>query len=126
MVRDVESESPRVLIIDDDESMRLTTAAALEHCETYLAESAARAVKLMTEIRFDAVICDMVMPAMTGAELYDSLPVDSVLRHRFLFMTGGGLPVAIQSFLALTAVPILKKPFRVSQLREAVDSLVAS
>ncbi len=113
----------RVLIVDDDASMRITTAAALEHCEAQVVASAQEALAHIAVTDFDVVICDLVMPEMTGAELYASLPQDSALRCRFLFMTGGALPVAIQSFLALTSVPVLRKPFQVNELREAVRAV---
>tara|TARA_R110002096_G_scaffold77896_5_gene183231 strand:- start:8 stop:361 length:354 start_codon:yes stop_codon:yes gene_type:complete len=113
----------RVLIIDDDHSMRVTTAASLEHCDTHMVSSAREAIACLATMQFDVVVCDLVMPEMTGAELYAALPSDSPLRDRFLFMTGGSLPVAIESFLALTSVKVLRKPFRVDDLREAVRTL---
>jgi CheY-like chemotaxis protein len=116
----------RVLIVDDDASMRITMAASLEHCDTQVAASGREAIECMAMIDFDVVVCDLVMPEMTGAELYASLPADSPFRSRFLFMTGGALPVAIQSFLALTSVPLLRKPFRVKDLREAVWTVATS
>ncbi len=106
--------------------MRITTGAALANCEVHLAASAESALRRLEDLEFDAVVCDLVMPVMTGAELYASLPEDSPLRTRFLFMTGGSLPIAIESFLALVSVPVLRKPFRVAELREAVDALLAS
>ena len=66
------------------------------------------------------------MPEMTGAELYAALPEDSPVRDRFIFMTGGALPKAIQAFLALTSVPLLRKPFRVDDLREAVRAVACA
>ncbi len=106
--------------------MRITTGAALDACEVHLAASAESALRRISDLKFDVVVCDLVMPVMTGAELYLALPEDSPLKKRFLFMTGGSLPLAIESFLALVSVPVLRKPFRVAELREAVGALLAS
>ena len=104
--------------------MRIVTSAALAHYELEVADSAAQAQERIAAANFDAILCDLVMPIMTGVELYEWLPSASPLRARFLFMTGGALPVAIQSFVALTAVPVLRKPFRVDELRKAVADIL--
>jgi len=106
--------------------MRVTLEAALSTmAEVHAVSSAIEAKGLIEGGTYHAIVCDLVMPEMTGAELYESLPVDSLVRKRFLFMTGGGLPVALQSFISLCSVPILQKPFRVDVLREAVASVLA-
>ena len=118
-------ESPmRVLIVDDDESMRITISAALAKYQLTDADSAGAAQACLQAGEFDAVVCDLVMPGMTGVELYEWLPVHSPLRRHFLFMTGGALPVAIQSFVALSQVPLLRKPFGLGELREAVSAIL--
>ena len=122
----LQAPRPIVLIVDDDEGMRTTTSAALEDCQTTVVARAAEALEHLAQAAFDVVVCDLVMPVMTGAELYESLPPDSPIRRRFLFMTGGALPRSIQSFLALVPVPVLAKPFRVEELREAVAAVMAS
>lgn len=114
----------RVLIIDDDEGMRFTVSAILAEYDVSLAPSARDAVVLLESLVYDAVLCDVMMPVMTGAELYESLPPDSPMRSRFVFMTGGALPCSMRSFLALRAVPVLQKPFGVEELRKAVGSVL--
>ncbi len=114
-----------MLVVDDDPHMRVGMGASLAKYDVTLAESAAKALACMAHSSFDVVVCDLVMPGMTGAELYGSLPLDSPLQRRFIFTTGGSLPVGIASFVALSSVPVLQKPFGVAQLREAVAVVLA-
>ena len=102
--------------------MRVTVAASLEDYEVELAASAAEALNALASSDFAVVLCDLMMPEMTGAELFEALPSDSPFRERFVFMTGGGLPIGLQSFVALASPRVLDKPFTVAQLREVVAS----
>jgi two-component system response regulator HydG len=61
----------RVLIIDDDDSMREVLEAALgpRGFETTSVGSASEGLRLLAEREFDVVVTDMSMPEMTGVEL---------------------------------------------------------
>jgi CheY-like chemotaxis protein len=108
------------LVVDDEEYIRITIEATLEGYEILLAESALAAQEVLLSQEFDVVLCDLMMPGMTGLELFESLPADSPIRERFVFMTGGALPIAVESFLALATPRIISKPFTISKLREVV------
>lgn len=65
----------KILIIDDDESLRLLVAYALK-VEGYLISMAADGAAGLAQIRHkapDAVICDVVMPGMDGFEVLHNL-----------------------------------------------------
>jgi CheY-like chemotaxis protein len=118
----------RVLVVDDDEGVRVTIEASLEgDYQVTTACSAALALSALgaSANPFDVVICDLMMPEMTGPELFESLPEDSPLRKCFVFITGGNLPIAVESFVSLAAVPILKKPFTIAAIRAAVNEVAA-
>ena len=117
--------SAKVLVVDDDPQMRVGMGASLAEYDVTLVDSAAKALACMARNSFDVILCDLVMPGMTGAELYGSLGQDSPMQRRFIFTTGGALPVGIASFVALCSVPVLQKPFGVAQLREAVAVVLA-
>jgi DNA-binding NtrC family response regulator len=60
----------RVLLVDDEPSIRLTTRALLED-DYYVREAASgrEALRLLNERRFDVICTDYRMPGMTGVEL---------------------------------------------------------
>jgi CheY-like chemotaxis protein len=111
-------------VVDDDEAMRVTVEATLEGYEVVLAASAAEALAALAIAEFDMVLCDLLMPQMTGSELYESLEADSPLRSKFVFMSGGSLPIGVESFVALAQPRMLYKPFTIAQLREVVAELL--
>ncbi len=62
-----------ILIVDDEKNYPLILSAVLEEegFETLTANSAAEALKLLSEAEIDLVLTDMKMPAMDGMELLD-------------------------------------------------------
>ncbi len=67
--------SPRILLVDDEPSIRLTLGANLELAdfEVVEADSAARALELLAEQHFDLVLSDVLMPGMNGVELFQQI-----------------------------------------------------
>lgn len=118
--------SERVLVVDDDQGTRVVLEAALECYQVRCASSALEAQDMLDAEDFDLVICDVMMPRMTGAELYQTLPEDSPMRERFVFMTGGALSMSTRSFLALVPWRVLEKPFTIAQVRDLVAGRLAA
>src|SRR5262245_42654444 len=62
----------RVLLVDDEPGLLVTTAAnlELEGLEVVTALNAAEALAALARERFDVVISDIRMPGMSGIDLY--------------------------------------------------------
>ena len=62
---------PRILIVDDDEGVRLAVCLALSAlgCVTEAVAGAAEALGRFRPGRYRAVVTDLAMPAMSGLEL---------------------------------------------------------
>ena len=72
---------------------------------------------------YDAILCDMMMPEMTGEQLYEAvLATDPEQARRIIFMTGGAFTEGTRQFLERVRNPQLTKPFKV----EEVETLLAS
>jgi PAS domain S-box-containing protein len=118
----------RVLIVDDELAVGRTLALVLgsEH-EVTVMTSAAEALAFVrdqgTEV-FDAVLCDLLMPGMTGMELFQTVQRElPELARRFLFMTGGLAPRRLGAQLN-PQTPLFEKPFDLDQIRATLRSLV--
>jgi CheY-like chemotaxis protein len=116
----------RVLVIDDDvrvaESLRRVLRG--EHDVTILHDAETALAHLRQGADYDVVLCDLMMPRMTGMELHDRLAgTGSRLVERFVFLTGGAFTAAARHFLEQVPNPRLEKPFDTAALRELVRRL---
>jgi len=121
------TERGRVLVVDDDRVVltaieRLLTS---EH-DVVTASSAAEALTLVRGgASFDVILCDLMMPQMTGIDLYLALeethPEES---QRMIFLTGGAFTKRAEDFVLETENLTLEKPFDIAALRSLVREQV--
>jgi len=118
----------RVLIVDDDEAVLRTLKRILQRHYGVTALSDPRIA--LTEFeggqRFDAVLCDLMMPHLGGADLYQRVvEIDPEQARRFVFLTGGAYDTTNASFLDVVENEVLTKPYKVDQLRDLIADMVA-
>jgi CheY-like chemotaxis protein len=113
----------RILVVDDEPFVGASIRRALgrEH-EVVVVSSARQALEMVRGgAVFDVLLSDLLMPDMSGMDLYRELwQTDPELASRTLFLTGGAFTPAARSFLEQEQVVCLEKPFEVLALREAV------
>ena len=117
----------RVLVIDDDPRVARVTAGALsEHDVTELHDPCEALRRLESGDAFDVVVCDLMMPQLSGSELYRrAIDRRPELASRFVFITGAGLTPDTRTFIEQTERPLLHKPFDLRELRELIGHYVA-
>lgn len=123
-------ESRRRLLVVDDEQAVLNVIERLVRAEHHDVVSCRRAADALERIRsgerFDAILCDVMMPEMTGIELHDALSRDVPDQaQRMVFVTGGAFTQAARTFLASVPNPCVHKPVDAESLRVAVQKVVA-
>jgi signal transduction histidine kinase len=114
----------RILIIDDEEPMRMTIAMTLEAAgyETLQAESGAPGLALAREQLPDLTICDVNMPNMDGTAVLKAFRGDPDLASRpFIMMTGNPMQTPQRVGMNLGADDYLVKPFKAADLVECVE-----
>ncbi len=121
-VSPTETQDGRVLIVDDDDRVARVAARALREYDVVIALDGPSALE---QIRlgkpFDVVLCDLMMPGMTGMELYAAVhEADPDLARRFVFMTGAAFSPEARAFVESTPQPFLQKPFELPSLRAMV------
>ena len=119
----------RVLIADDEESMRLLVARAIamDGHEIVTAEDGAEALDILTreEGSFDLLLTDIKMPVMDGIALALATARDFP-RLTVLMMTGFADQRERASGLEAIVHDVVTKPFSVADIRTAVADALAA
>ncbi|HZR76851.1 response regulator [Bradyrhizobium sp.] len=119
----------RVLIVDDEESMRLLVARAIamDGHEITAASDGAEALEILggTDGSFDLILTDIQMPVMDGIALALSAARDFP-QVTILLMTGYAEQRERASGLSAIAHDVISKPFSVADIRTAVADALAS
>ncbi|GAB4216302.1 MAG: hypothetical protein OHK0013_42650 [Sandaracinaceae bacterium] len=114
-----------VLVVDDERLVRRAIVRLLEErgYTVLEAESAAEARTLAeTHPDLDVIVCDVVMPEQSGAELRAHLErTRPELARRMVFVTGGAATEAARAFLDGLGGEILRKPFDVRALVASIE-----
>jgi len=115
----------RILIVDDEKSVRETLREMLEYegYEVVEADSGLQALDLFSQQSFDVVLCDIKMPGMDGMELLEKIlqsydiPVIMISGH-------GTIDTAVDA-IKKGAFDFIIKPFDLNRLlisiRNALD-----
>jgi two-component system cell cycle sensor histidine kinase/response regulator CckA len=121
--------SGRVLVVDDEEAVRNMLGRVLACHETRLAQDGNSARQILeVDQDFDLIICDLMMPGMSGMELHAWLTgVNRPLAEKMVFVTGGTFTAQARAFLDQVPNARLDKPFNLKDLRRlAAASILAS
>ncbi|MBN9597258.1 MAG: response regulator [Afipia sp.] len=120
---------PRILIADDEESMRLLVARAIamDGHEIVTAEDGAEALEILTRDNgaFDLLLTDIKMPVMDGIALALAVARDFP-QLTVLMMTGFADQRERASGLDAIVHDVITKPFAVADIRTAVADALAS
>jgi PAS domain S-box-containing protein len=124
-VAEVPSGRGCVLLVDDDENVRTTTARLLHRMgyQVLVAADGAAALELARRHmgKIDVLLCDVAMPGRSGPEVArDVLEVSPEIRVLFI----SGYPQGAEGALAHHA--FLQKPYTRAMLGEKLDALRAS
>ncbi len=120
---------PRVLIADDEASMRalVARAIAMDGHDTVTAQDGAEALEILTREAgtFDLLLTDIQMPIMDGIALALSVARDFP-QLKILLMTGFADQRERASNLNAIVHDVITKPFSVADIRTAVADALAA
>ncbi len=114
------NRKPRILVIDDDASLRRQVRFRLEKhegAEVIEAENGEQGLQQASEHDPDIIILDWVMPDIQGDEVLALLKKDEKTRHTPVIMLTGKNKIGdIENAFDLGADLYLTKPFTLQQL----------
>lgn len=117
----------KVLVIDDEEplAMAIKRYLSTDHEVTAVYSASAALDLLESGARYDVVLCDLMMPQITGMELHGLVQrLDKDQAEKMVFITGGAFTASARDFLATTTNRRLEKPFDLKELKKLVNDLI--
>lgn len=117
----------RLLIVDDDSSMRMALYESLTSCgyEVEMAENGADALARFKNGRFAGVVTDMRMPKMSGMDVLKGVKRISPETPVILITAYGTVSTAVEA-MKEGASEFIMKPFSLDDLEFAVKNVLAA
>lgn len=115
-----------ILVVDDDRDVGVALVRVLRDHDVTVVTMATEALAMLAAgRRFDVILSDVVMPAMSGMAFYDELARRFPdLAERVIFVSGGSFTLESRAFFDRVANTRIGKPFDLRTLREAVERLI--
>jgi CheY-like chemotaxis protein len=120
-----EQAKTRILVIDDEESIRYAVDAGLEFIgdfDVHFAEDGLAGIEGLKNLSPDMLLVDLVLPSASGMDVLEAIRKDPEITRpeRVVLMTGHVNPVEARHFDDFGIDRILSKPFKLEQLKSAL------
>jgi two-component system, chemotaxis family, chemotaxis protein CheY len=119
----------RVLIVDDFPTMRKILKNVLKQINmqnTLEAENGKEALDLLRKEEIDLIICDLLMPEMTGMELLQVCKDDpEISRIPFIMVTAEAQKKTVMEAIKAGVDNYITKPFTPERLQDAISKVMA-
>ncbi len=116
----------KILVIDDEESMRHLLVNALEVFGYHVAteKDGRQALDTLDQASFDLAICDLMMPRLDGREFLKKVK-DHIPDLPVIIITGYGTAQTEEEMKQLGAKGYLSKPFTIQQIKTLVGQILS-
>ncbi len=125
VIRPRNEDQPRILVVDDEESVRelLRDLLEAEGCRVYLAPGGREALGLFQVHQFDAIFTDVGMPGMSGWELAHAIRQRNE-KVPIAVITGWGSAVGSDEQREARVNWVITKPFRAERIAELAREVI--
>ncbi len=119
-------EEPVVLVVEDNTDMNHFLCEALASAfRVYAAFDGREGVEMARRLKPDLIVCDFMMPELTGDELVREVRADSTIESTpVLILTARNDSAARINVLRVGANDYMLKPFYSAELRARADNLI--
>ena len=117
----------RILLVDDERRVLDALRDALAGHDVAVALGGVAGLAAATDGGpFDAIVCDLMMPELSGMDLYERLAAARPgHEQRIVFVTGGAFTPRASGFLAEVPNTCLAKPFEIDKLLDVIEQAIA-
>jgi PAS domain S-box-containing protein len=116
-----------ILVVEDDASVRKLASIILRNCgyEVQECNNAFEALRLIKRTRYDLVVTDVIMPQMSGKELYDQIK-SQLPQTKVLLMSGYTDDALAHHGVLDEGLSFLEKPFSPAKLARKVREVLGA
>ena len=118
----------QILVIEDDPTQRMLTAAVLRSAgyEVVEAVDGSEGLEMARQSAPDLIVCDVMMPGLNGYKVVDALKKEPTLANvPVILLTAMANRSHVRVGMVSGADDYLFKPFRATELRQSVTALLA-
>ena len=118
----------RLLVVDDETALAMALKKVLEpdHEVTAVTEGRAALDILLGGDRFDVVLCDVLMPGVSGIDLYRELERERPdIAQRIIFMSGASSMPRVVEFFGAISNERIDKPVDLAHLRALIRQIAS-
>ncbi|NVJ05689.1 PAS domain S-box protein [Myxococcus sp. AM001] len=119
----------QVLVIDDEPAVgrSLARIIGMKHRVTVVNNGEDALAVLTSGAPFDAVFCDLMMPGISGMDVYERVRErGDGIAERFIFITGGSYTTRARQFLERVPNLQIEKPFDVESIHQGLGQLLGT
>ncbi|MBL4634654.1 MAG: response regulator [Kofleriaceae bacterium] len=117
----------KILIIDDEPLVAKTLKRLLRAYDVQVLHSPHEGLEAVCSDSYDLIFCDLMMPEMSGSELYAIVQERAPqVCGKFIFITGGAFSVESEEFLNTSGKRVLYKPFDRKTLQAIIESATST
>ncbi|MFQ5596996.1 MAG: PleD family two-component system response regulator [Nitrospiria bacterium] len=117
--------SHKVLIVDDDATVRQLIAVALREYDLVVGTNGQEALKLIAREKPELILLDVMMPKMNGFEVVERLKADPATADiPIIMLTARGDRSTLEQGQAVGVSTYITKPFSPRKLSETVSALL--
>ncbi|MFP2926343.1 ATP-binding protein [Pyxidicoccus sp. 3LG] len=119
----------QVLIIDDEPPVGRSLARIIgpKHKVTVAGSGEEALAALNSGVSYDAVFCDLMMPGISGMDVYERMRESAPeVAKRFIFITGGSYTTRARQFLERVPNRQIEKPFDVGLIHQYLGEVLTS
>jgi len=127
-IQRVSTRQGSILIVDDETSLLeyLKQLLTTRGHDVDAVDNANDALKFFKSKTYDLILMDILMPEMSGIELYKKIHrIDKSVGDRVLVMTGDILGKPTRAFLSRAGVAYIVKPFDTDALMAKIDDIIS-
>jgi len=117
----------QILVVDDEVVLGKVILRMLsrEHDVAFVTSARDAIARVSAGERFDVILCDLMMPDVTGMDLHEALVrLAPEQAEKVVFMTGGAFTSRAREFLDQVDNPRVDKPFDAASLKAIVRGLL--